>query len=111
MFQNFLGQNRKCIRQNFRQDIHYQKLSVLFTAPQIPAGMTGFHRNPAESSAMGPESSGILRNGTGIYRTPTGIHRNGCIPAGMESYIYIILFILFIFNNLHLLFNLIVIYI
>ena len=44
--------------------------SVLFTAPQIPAGMTGFHQNPVESSGMGPESSGI--------------HRNGCIPAGME---------------------------
>ena len=44
--------------------------AVLFTAPQIPAGMTGFHRNPVESSGMGPESSGIHWNRTGILRNP-----------------------------------------
>ena len=87
-------------------------MTVLFTAPQIPAGMTGFHWNPVEWDRNPQESSGIGPESSGICRTPTGIHRNGCIPAGMGwLYIYVILFILFIFNNLHLLFNLIVIYI
>ena len=63
---------------------------VLFNAPWIPAGMTGFLRNPQESSGMGQDSSGIeqdssgmgedssgmtgfLRNGTGILRNGTGM--------------------------------------
>jgi hypothetical protein len=44
--------------------------SLLFDAPHIPAGMTGFHWNPLESAGMRLES--------------TGFHRNNRIPAGME---------------------------
>jgi hypothetical protein len=40
--------------------------AVLFTVPQIPAGMTGSRRNPQESSRMRLESTGIHRNETGI---------------------------------------------
>ena len=64
--------------------------SVLFDAPQIPAGIQSFqwislewdwnlekiHRNETESSGMEPESTGMGLESTGM----AGIHRNDRIP-------------------------------
>jgi hypothetical protein len=47
--------------------------SVLFTAPQIPAGMTGLQQNPVESSGMGPESTGMGLESTGMRLESTGM--------------------------------------
>jgi hypothetical protein len=52
--------------------------TVLFTAPMIPAGMTGIQWNPVKSTGMRLES-------TRIHQNETGIRRNNCIPAGMEQ--------------------------
>jgi hypothetical protein len=49
------------------QESVYANLTVLLTAPQIPAGMTRIHRN----------GTVILRNGTRIHRKGTRIHRKG----------------------------------
>jgi len=65
-------------------------LTVLFDAPQIPAGIQSFqwiplewdwnlekiHRNETESSGMEPESTGMGPESTGM----AGIHRNDRIP-------------------------------
>jgi len=47
--------------------------AVLFTAPQIPAGMTGFHRIPVESTGMRPESTGMGLEFTGMRPESTGM--------------------------------------
>ena len=42
------------------------KIAVLFDAPQIPAGMHPFHRNPLDSSGMELESSRMSLDSTGL---------------------------------------------
>jgi hypothetical protein len=53
----------------------------------IPAGMTGLHRIPQESSGMGQESSGMGLESTGMnefLQEWDGYGLNDCIPVGME---------------------------
>ena len=49
-------------------------LTVLVTPPTIPAGMTGFRRNPLESAGMRPESAGMQINSTGMQSTCSTNH-------------------------------------
>ena len=49
---------------------------VLVTPPTIPAGMTGFRRNPLESAGMRPESAGMQINSTGMQPESAGIGIN-----------------------------------
>ena len=51
-------------------------ITVLVTPPTIPAGMTGFCRNPLESTGMRPESAGMQINSTGMQPESTGIGIN-----------------------------------
>ena len=48
-------------------------LAVLFTAPQIPAGMTGFHWNPVEWDQNPQESTGMGQESTGLQLEYTGM--------------------------------------
>ena len=56
---------------------------VLFTAPQIPAGMTGFRWNPVESSGMALESTGMAPESTGMAPESTGM---GLESTGMNGW-------------------------
>ena len=50
--------------------------AVLVTPPTIPAGMTGFRRNPLESAGMRLESAGMQINSTGMQPESAGIGIN-----------------------------------
>ena len=59
--------------------------TVLFDAPQIPAGMHQFRRIPQESTGIQWNGTGIQWNGTGIQRNEPGFHwivtEGTCISA------------------------------
>src|ERR1700678_2207004 len=48
-------------------------MTVLLTAPQIPSGISGFSRNPQESTGMRPESAGMRQEYTGMRQEYTGM--------------------------------------
>ena len=57
-------------QQRQRRNLH----TVLVTPPTIPAGMTGFCRNPLESTRMRLESARMQINSTGMQPESTGMN-------------------------------------